>query len=310
MPSARAHAPAPSAGQALRLGARATRRCAWLVAVALGVAVLRAGLTWPAWLFALAASRLGAERAFAQGLAPVEPTAVLAEVAASLTTPRTLTILIGLWLVGVLASGALRVAYLAGALPTLGEALAGTPAPPPRFATGLAFGFAPLLCTALLGAALQALAFLYALTSAAAGFFLALHPPGGARAVLAAGLGAVTLTSALAGVLLAALASDAALVRSALAGDSPARALAAGMARVARRPAAFLVAGLALAAAGAVVLGSARTLETLSLALAQGAPALVALGPQLMVTVLAAALAGLLDLWRLGTVATLSLGER
>ena len=288
------------------MGARATGRCAWLVAPALLVAFLRAALTWPAPLFALAMLRAGAASRLASGV--THPVGVVGGALAALTTPRTLAILVGLWLVGLLAAAALRVAWLAGALPTLGEELAQAHEPRPRFVEGLAYRFAPLLGTALLGLALDLAAQLYALCVALAAVMVSSRG-GGGHLVLAAALGAVALTSAVAAPILASLVADAALARTALAGDAPARALAEGGRRVLLRPGAFLVAAFALGVAAAVVLGSAQALETATLGVASGAPALLALGPRLMATTFGAAVSALLELWRLGTVAALACAD-
>jgi len=294
--------------QALGMGARAAGRSAWLVAPALLVAFLRSALGWPAPLLALALLRAGAAARLAGGT--LAPGAVLSGALAALASPRSLCLLAGLFLAGLLASAALRVAWLAGALPTLGGALAGERDPAPRFAAGVSWGFAPLLGTALLGLALELAAQLYLWTAALSALLLALHHAPPLAAVVRAGLGAVVLVSALAAPPLASLAADAALARTALAGDRPARALLEALRRVALRPAAFVLAGMALGLAALVVLGSAQALESAALGLAAGAPAILAVGPRLMTTVLGAALAALFELWRLGTVAALACAER
>jgi hypothetical protein len=289
--------------QALSMGARAAGRSAWLVAPGLLVAFLRTALAWPAPLFALGLARAGIVARASIGL--THPGSVIAGALEALAAPRSLFILAGLWLAGQLASGALRVAWLSGALPTLGEDLARSPAPRPRFAEGLAFGFAPLLGTAFLGLVLELAAQLYALTICLATALLAFNHAGG-RPVLAALLGAAALTTAVAAPVIASLSADAALARTALLGDGPAPALAEGIRRVLLRPGAFLLAGLALGVAAVVLLGSAQAMEAAAMGAARGAPALLILGPRLMTSVLGAALAALLELWRLGTVAALA----
>jgi hypothetical protein len=289
------------------MGARAAGRSAWLVAPGLLVAMLRAALAWPAWLFAVGMARAGIAARLASGVQ--SPGAVLSGALQALVAPRSIWILAGLWLAGVLASGALRVAWVAGALPALGEDLANAPERRPRFAEGVAFGFAPLLGTALLGLALELVADLYALAAFLVAVLVAWHPVGAARALPLAALGAMTLTSAVVVLVAASVAVDAALARTALAGDRPARALAEGVHRVLVRPGAFLAAGLALSVASAVVLGSAQAMEAAALGIARGAPVLVVLGPRLMASVFGAALSSLLDLWRLGTVAVLACGD-
>ncbi len=297
----------PTTMQALGMGARAMVRSAWLIAPGLLVAFLRTALWWPAPLFAIGLVRAGIVSRLGAGVTAPGP--VLSGALQALTAPRSLFILAGLWLAGLLASAALRVAWLAGALPTLGDGLARVPAPQPRFADGLAFGFAPLLGTALLGFVLELASHLYAATIYLAAILVWLGHAGGPRAVLPALLGAAALTSAVAAPMAAALAADAALARTALAGDGPGRALAEGARRVLLRPGAFLLAGLALGVASLVVLGSAQAMQAAALGFARGAPVILVLGPRLMASALGAALASLLELWRLGTVAALACGE-
>jgi hypothetical protein len=297
---------APSTFQALSMGARAAGRSAWLVAPALLVSFLRTALTWPAFLFAAAMLRAGAEARLASGLAA--PVRVLSGAVAALTAPRSLAILLGLWLAGALAAAALRVAWLAGAIPTLGEDLSRAAAPRARFAEGLAYGFAPLLGTAILALAVELGAQLYAVT-VSLGAVTLLVRGGGAHPGLAAVLGAIALTSAVAAPVVAGLVGDAALARTALRGDRAARALAEGAVRVLSRPGAFLLSALALGVAALVVVGSAQAVETAALGVASGAPPLLAVGPRLMASTVGAGIAALLELWRLGTVAALACSE-
>jgi hypothetical protein len=297
---------APTTIQALAQGARAAGRSAWLVAPGLLVTFLRSALGWPALLFAVGIAQAGA----AGGLAAYpRPGPLLAGAIRALTAPRTLLILAGLWLAGQLASAALRVAWLAGALPALGEELARPQEPRARFAEGIAFGFAPLLGTALLALLVELAAQLCALAMCSAIALTGFRHAGGAYPVAAALLAAGALTVALAMPMVASLVADAALARTALLRDGPARALAEAMRRVVLRPGAFLVAGLALGVVAAALLGSAKVMETAALGVAHGAPVLLVLGPRLMASVLGAALAVLVELWRLGTVAALACGE-
>ena len=125
----------------------------------------------------------------------------------------------------------------------------------------------------------------------------------------AALFGAGALTASVALPVIASLAADGALARTALLRDRPARALWEALRRLLRRPGAFLLAGLALGVAAVALLGSAQAMETAALGVTHGAPALVVLGPRLMASVLAASLAVLLELWRLGTIAALACAE-
>ena len=289
------------------MGARATGRSSWLVAPGLLVAFLRAALGWPAPVFALLLAREAVASQLSRG-GIVLPGAIVSAAVQALTTPRALSILLGLWLAGLLAAAALRVAWVAGALPTLGRDLARGASPDPAFADGVAFRFAPLLRTALLGFAVELAAQLYAWCIYLSAAVLAWRG-GGTHPLGAALLGALALTSAVAAPIAAALVADAALARTALSGDLPARALAEGGRRVLARPGAFLLSAFVLAVASAAIVGSADAMKTAALGVASGAPALLAVGPRLVATVISAGVAALLDLWRLGTVAALACGE-
>lgn len=271
------------------------------------MALLRTALGWPALLFALGIARAGMAERLSAGLA--RPGSLLSGAAEALAAPRALSILAGLWLAGQLASAALRVVWLSGALPTLGEELAQPRESRARFAEGVAFGFAPLLCTASLAFLFELAAQVCALAMASAVALTALRHAGGAYPVPAALFGAGALTISVALPVIASLAADGALARTALLRDRPARALWEALRRLLLRPGAFLLAGLALSAAAAALLGSAQAMETAALGVTHGAPALVVLGPRLMASVLAAALAVLLELWRLGTIAALACAE-
>jgi hypothetical protein len=289
------------------MGARAVGRSSWLVAPALLVRLLRAAFAWPALVFALGMAYAGMAAKLGDG--PASPGVALRGALVALTAPRTISIAGGLWLASLLASAALRVAFLAGALPTLAEGIAALPERRPRFAEGLAFGFAPLLGTAALGFALELGAQLFGLAVLLASVLLALHPPAGWQILPAAGLGAGALVSALALLVLASLVVDAALVRTSVAGDPPATALAQAFRRVLGRPGAFALAGLVLGAGAVVLLGSLQILASMALGAGAGAPPLLLLGPRLMLGAFGALLAGVLEMWRLGTVASLACAE-
>lgn len=301
--------PGPTTMQALTHGARAAGRSSWLVAPALVVAFLRNALGWPALLFVAGMAYAGVASRLPFVTRPLGPGALVAGALQALAAPRTLSILAGLWLAGQLASAALRVAWLSGALPTLGEALAPSQEGRRSFADGVAFGFMPLLVTALVAFAFERLADLCALAMYAAVTLLGSRYGGGAFPVPAALVGAAALTAAIAIPMIASLAADGALARTALLGDGAAEALWEALRRVLRRPGAFLLAGLAIGVAAAALLGSAQTMETAVLGVAQGAPLLLVVGPRLLASVLGAALAALVELWRLGTIAALACGE-
>lgn len=303
--------PRPTTLQALSNGARASGRNAWLVAPGLLVVFLRMAVTWPAPLFAagLVWAGIGA-RLEAVALSPataLSPTALSGALAA-LTAPRALSILAGLWLAGLLASGALRAAWFAGVLPVLAEDLSDAPHQQ-RFAAGVAYGFAPLVPTALLGFALELTAQLLSGSLVLGSVLAVARHAGATHPVLAAAVLAGALTIAIAAPVVASLVADAALARTALSGDGPARSVQEGARRVALRPAPFILAALALGLVSAVVLGSVEAANTAVLGVARGAPVLLALAPRLMANVLAAAVGVLIELWRLGTVAVLACSE-
>ncbi|HET9594993.1 MAG TPA: hypothetical protein VFP65_05415, partial [Anaeromyxobacteraceae bacterium] len=91
---------APSALQAVALGARAAGRSAWLVAPGLLVAFFRWAMAWAAPLFALAMARAGAGAQRASG--PPTPAAALAGALEALTAPRTIFVALGLAGAGLL----------------------------------------------------------------------------------------------------------------------------------------------------------------------------------------------------------------
>jgi hypothetical protein len=290
----------PTVLDALRLGGRAVTRRGWLAAVGLVVALARAALLLPAQLFALVVLRIAASRSL--GGAPLPLPGAAAEGALAVATaPRFLAITAGLWAAGALLAAALRVAWLAGALPTLGGELAG--APRRRvFAAGLARGFATLLPAAALGFALELVA---ALAGAGAVLGAVLAGDGAARPLLAAALGAGALTAAAVAIAAAGALADATLARAALRGEGPARALARAAGRFARRPAAFLAVALAAVVADLVLGWSAKALAALG-AGAGAAGALVLLGPQLMAWTLGVLAAAAVELWRLAATAVLA----
>jgi hypothetical protein len=127
--------------------------------------------------------------------------------------------------------------------------------------------------------------------------------------VALASRGAFALTMALALPLLASVVADAALARTALAGDAPLRALAEAGRRVLARAGAFLLAALLLWGAGTVLAASAEAMGAAALGVTQGASALLVVAPRLMASALAATLAALVELWRLATVAALACAE-
>jgi hypothetical protein len=302
-----AHVTVPTLRAAAGLGGRALARSGWLVAAGLLVAAARGVLALPA--AAVATSLLGGAALLALSMAPFSPGAPVAGALAAATSPRFVALVGGLWLAGALLGGALRVAWLGGALGTLGGHLAGEARPPPRFASCVAYAFPRVLATAVLAWLAQI---------AGAGFALALVVASARITFAAAGTGApVLLAAAVAGALTLAVlvpfvlsvVADAAVARAALRGEGPARALAGAGARVLRRPGAFLLGAMLFGAGGSASALAVRSTGAAFTGLAAGAPPAVALGPELMLAVAGAAVAVAVELWWLGTAAVLACHE-
>lgn len=288
---------------AASLGLRALTRQAWLTGVGLLVALARRGLGWPALLVGgllVLRGAVGGAR-----LAPLSPGAPLAGAALVLGSPRVVALLLGLWLAGVLLGLALRLAWLAGALPTLAAALGPAPDPSPRFADGVAHLLPRLLPVALLALLMELGGAGFAAVLALAAVRLA---PAGAvagQAWLAAPV-ALALTLALVVPLALSVVADAALVRAAVRAEGPLAALAGAVERFVRRPAVFLLGGLLFAAAslaGGLALGSFGSAAT---GFAPGAAPLVLLGPQLMLGALGLVVAAATELWWLASLTALA----
>jgi hypothetical protein len=294
----------PSIFAAIGLALRALAREPWLVAVGMLVGMLRRAAVWPAWAVAWA---LLARAVVAGARGPLDPTAPAEALLATLASPRFLSLVAGLWLAGAAIGAALRVAFLAGALPALGGAMASAPAP--RFASGVAYGFPRVLATAALGLVLDVSAGIFGGTLALAAARISWRVAGGGGSVALAAAVALALTLAIAVPLALSTVADAAVARSALGGEGPGTAFAGAGARFLRRPATFLLGTLAFSLAGVFgpgLLGGAGSLLT---GFAQGTSALLLLGPNLMLAIGAALVAAALDLAWLGTVAALACAE-
>jgi hypothetical protein len=297
----------PTVAQALASGARAAARAGWLVPVGFAFAAAERAVGAPATLFAVAV----AARGFAGGAAVAGTLGGALEGAVqALASPRALALLAGLWGAGLLLRGALRVLWLAGAVPTLGEALARREAP--AFAAGAVWGYPRVLGAALLGFLLEAAAGLSAAGAAVAAVGVSARLAGQGGPAWAAALVALALTAAVAAPILAGLLADAAVCRAALRAEPPLRALTSAVLRLGARPSAFLAVALALGVAAVLLGGSAEAAMGTGMRLLAGraAPALLAV-PQILAGALAAMLGAFLELWRLGAVATLacSVGE-
>jgi hypothetical protein len=296
----------PSLFAAAGLGLRALAREPWLLAVGIVVALARRAALWPAWAVAGVLVVRAALAALSRD--PLDPGAPAEGVLAVLAAPRFLALVAGLWLAGAALGAAVRVAYLAGALPSLAGAMAGVPGP--RFAAGVAFGFPRVLATAGLGLVLEVAGALFGWTLAlAAGVVTARAAAQGGSPLLAAAV-AAALTLALAVPLALSAVADAAVARAALRQEGPGAAFAAGGARFLARPGTFLLAALAFGLVGAAAPGAVEAAGGIVTGFAQGSSPALALGPNLMLAVLAAAVAAGIDLAWLGTVAALAAAEQ
>ncbi len=295
----------PSMLAAVGLGLRAAAREPWLVAVGLVVAFARRAAVWPAWLVAWAVLVRGAVVAWAR--APLDPTAPVAGALATLGAPRFLALVAGLWLAGLLLGAMVRVAYVAGALPALGGAMAG--APGPRFAAGVAFGLPRVLAASALGLVLEVSGGLFGATLALAAVRVTAATAGRGSSVALAAAVAFALTLAVAVPVALSVVADAAVARAAVRAEGPGRAFSESGARFLARPGTFLLAALAFGAASAIGPGLVASSGSFTLGFAATVSPILALGPQLMLAVIAATVAAAIDLVWLGTVAALACGE-
>jgi hypothetical protein len=294
----------PTLAAAVALGFRGLVREPWLVPVGALIAGLRRAALWPAWAVLWTIAARAALGAWADR--PFDPMAPIDGALAAVTAPRTVALVAGLWLAGALLGAALRVAWLAGALPTLGGAMAGVPGP--RFATGVAWGFPRVLAAAALGFAVDLGGALFGWTLALAALRVSLHAAvAGGGTGLAAAV-ALALTIAVAVPLALGAFADAGVARAALRREGPGAAFAASAVRFLARPGAFLLAALAFGAAGALAPGAVEVVGRVATGFATEIPPLVLLGPNLMLAAAALAIAAVVDLWWLGTVAALACG--
>lgn len=297
----------PSVRSSLAAGGRAAAASIWLAPVGMLVAIIASGLALPARLFGTVVVVRGALAGLAHDWP--SPGAALAGAMQALLRPRVAAVLVGLWASGLLLSAALRVGYLAGALPTLGHALAGTRPAPPVFATGLAYRAPRLAGSAILVFLLELVGSGFAATVLLGTILISFRPHGPPAPVLSALIVAAAATLALFLPFALATLGDAVLARTALRDDPPFRALAGAGRRFLERPAAFLLTALFVAVAGWVLSGSARAAANVALGAARGAPGWLLLVPELLAITLAVLLGAFLELWRLASVAALACHE-
>jgi len=294
----------PSLGICVRLSLSALRREAWLSALGLLAAGARRAASLPA---VAAAGALLLRAALAAALARGDPRAALDGAAAMAASPRFLGIVGGLWLAGAVAAGALRAAWIAGALPVLASSMAGAPRGSAGFVDGLPGGFLRVLPAAVLGLLLEASGLLFG--AALLGGTLLLGPralSGGAGdAAALAAAGALALTLAVAVPIALFTAADALVVRAALAQEPLASSLAEVTRRIVARPGAFLLGALLFGAAAVAVSLAVQGAGGLATGFAAGAPAAALVGPQIMIGAAAALGAAVVELAWMGTLAAL-----
>jgi hypothetical protein len=290
---------------AFALGFRALVREAWLAAVGFLVALARRSLDLAATAVVLVLLARGAIAGLRA--APFDARAPLEGMLFVASQPRFLLVVLGVWAAGRLLGVALRLAWLAGALPTLAAALQPVPDGAPRFATGVAYGLPRLVPVAFLG---------FLMEVGGGGFALALllgalRISGAAalegNAWLAAPV-ALALTLAVAVPLSLSLLSDLALVRAGTRGEGPLEALASATRRLVGRPSAYLAAALLFGAFGLVGVAALQGLGSAATGFVPAAPGLQ-LGPQLMLAALAAAAGAAAELWWLASLAALATHE-
>ncbi len=276
----------------------------WVAVVGMGVTLLRGALALPGTAFVMAVSWLAAQETLGRG---GSPSAAIGAVLRVWESPRFHSIAIGLWLAGILLWGAVRVAWVAGAVPLVAWRLAGSRGEEPAFAQGAAWRFHRVLPAALVALALDLLG-RSMIVATAVGVFAV-----GARAQGSASPGAAAFVAALALAASAFLATslstvgDVAVARAAIAGEGAGRAVAEGSRAFLARPAAFLVAVLAVWLATGLASGSAQGALGALGSVARSGPPMLQLLPQALLAVLAALLAAGAELWRLSALGVLAL---
>lgn len=295
----------PSLGAATGLGLRALIGQAWLLAPGVLVAGARRAATLPAfgvlWLL-MAQGAVGGFRA-----RPLDPTAPIEGALATLASPRGLAVVLGLLGAGALLGAALRVAWIAGALPTLGAEMAGLRRAP-RFAPGLVYGFPRVLGTAALGLVLELSGAVFSWTLALAALWTSVYALGAGGSALLAAAVAAALVIALAVAPALSAVADAAVARAALRAEGIAEAFAGGTLRFLSRPGTFLLAALLFGLVGAFVPAVVQSFGGVATGFARGVSPVLLVGPELMLGLLALGVAAAVDLWWLGTIAALACG--
>jgi hypothetical protein len=297
----------PTSGRALGAGFRAVAGESWVAVLGMGVTLVRGALVLPAMGFVMAVSSLAARETLQRGGGP---DAAIGAVLRLWTAPRFLSIAAGLWLAGVLLWGAIRVAWVAGALPIVAWRLSGTRGGEPTFAQGAAWRFHRVLPVAvaalLLDLAGRAMIVLASLGVIAVGARIHGRGAPGAAAFVAA---VALASSAFLAASLSAL-GDVAVARAAMAGEGAGRALRRGAAAFLARPSACLVVVLAVWLAAGLAAGSAQGVLSAFGSVARGGPRILLFFPEMLLAVLAAMVAAGAEIWRLSALGVLALSAQ
>ena len=281
-------------GEALRTGWAGLGRERWLVSVGLATTLVRRALGLPAVAVGLLLLLRGAWQA--NHLAPYSVEAPALGAAWVGLQPRVVGLVVGLAACAALLGWLARLLLVAGALPTLAGAMAPGGGGEPRFATGVTWGLARLVPTAVLALAIEWTGQLLLAGVAVAALQISLVAAGSGRVALAAAVAAALVLALLAALLTAAVA-DAALVRTAVRGDGPVEAIRQASSRVLARPAPYLLALLGFGLLGLVAGAVIESAGALATGFATQAPALLTLGPALMLSAAVATVAAALELW-------------
>jgi hypothetical protein len=291
-------------GRALGAGFRAVAGESWVAVLGMGVTVLRSALALPAVAFVVAVSSVAARGAVRRGGGPA---AAIGAVLQAWEAPRFRSIAVGLWLAGVLLWGAVRVTWVAGAMPLVAWRLSGARGGEPTFAQGAAWRFRRVLPVAvaalLLDFAGRAMFVLVSLGVLAVGARVqGRGNPGPAAFVAALALA----SSAFLAASLSAL-GDVAVTRAAMAGESVGQALRRGAGAFLARPAACLLVVLAVWLAAGLAAGSAQGVLTAFGSVVRGGPRMLLFLPEMLLAILAALVASAAELWRLSALGVLAL---
>ncbi len=276
-----------------------------MAGVGMGVTLSRGLLVAPAMAFFTAVSWLTVVGAVRRGGGTGE---VVLSLAHTWGSTRARSILLGVWLAGLLLWGALRVAWIAGAMPLVAWRLSGGRGEQPAFASGVAWRFHRVLPAALVAIVLSGLR---------AGDAPARRPGRRAGRGPGAGLGVGRHPGLR-------RRGGACRVRPARdlpfrprrrgrgpgvdRGEGPAGALSGAMRSFLARPAALLTAVLAVWLATALAAGSVQGILGALAGSVRSGPRAMLLFPEMALAVIAALVASLAEMWRLAAVGVLALG--